>query len=64
MFLDWSGSMSGNLKGTLNQLFNLIWFCKKVNIPFDVYETSLMRIIEMGISVIVVGLQTTSSLAS
>ena len=37
MFLDWSGSMSGNLKGTLNQLYNLIWFCKKVNIPFDVY---------------------------
>ena len=40
MFLDWSGSMSGNLKGTLNQLFNLIWFCKKVNIPFDVYAFS------------------------
>jgi len=37
MFLDWSGSMSNNLKGTLNQLYNLIWFCKKVNIPFDVY---------------------------
>ena len=37
MFLDWSGSMSGNLKGTLNQLYNLIWFSKKVNIPFDVY---------------------------
>ena len=40
MFLDWSGSMSNNLKGTLNQLFNLIWFCKKVNIPFDVYAFS------------------------
>ena len=22
---------------TLKQLYNLIWFCKKVNIPFDVY---------------------------
>tara|TARA_B100000575_G_scaffold272442_1_gene254548 strand:- start:1367 stop:3631 length:2265 start_codon:yes stop_codon:yes gene_type:complete len=44
MFLDWSGSMSGNLKGTLNQLYNLIWFCKKVNIPFDVYAfTDLYR---------------------
>ena len=40
MFLDWSGSMANNLKGTLNQLFNLIWFCKKVNIPFDVYAFS------------------------
>ena len=26
MFLDWSGSMANNLKGTLNQLYNLIWF--------------------------------------
>ena len=22
---------------TVKQLFNLIWFCKKVSIPFDVY---------------------------
>ena len=44
MFLDWSGSMAGNLKGTLNQLYNLIWFCKKVSIPFDVYAfTDLYR---------------------
>ena len=25
------------LLDTLKQLYNLIWFCKKVNIPFDVY---------------------------
>ena len=35
--LDWSGSMGGVLLDTVKQLFNLIWFCKKVNIPFDVY---------------------------
>ena len=35
--LDWSGSMSRVLQDTLKQLYNLIWFCKKVNIPFDVY---------------------------
>tara|TARA_X000000368_G_scaffold412138_1_gene398049 strand:- start:1631 stop:3922 length:2292 start_codon:yes stop_codon:yes gene_type:complete len=35
--LDWSGSMSNVLKNTLRQLYNLIWFCKKVNIPFKVY---------------------------
>ena len=29
MFLDWSGSMQENIKGTLNQLYNLIWFCKR-----------------------------------
>ena len=35
--LDWSGSMSNVLTDTCKQLFNLIWFCKKVFIPFDVY---------------------------
>ena len=25
------------LQDTLKQLYNLIWFCRKVNIPFDVY---------------------------
>jgi len=35
--LDWSGSMSNCLTETIKQLYNLIWFCSKVNIPFDVY---------------------------
>lgn len=35
--LDWSGSMSEVLLDTIKQMFNLIWFCKKVNIPFEVY---------------------------
>ena len=35
--LDWSGSMQYLLEDTLKQLFNLVWFCKKVGIPFDVY---------------------------
>jgi|TARA_B100000029_G_scaffold277203_1_gene271685 hypothetical protein len=35
--LDWSGSMSYVLEDTIKQLFNLIWFCKKVNIPFQVF---------------------------
>jgi len=35
--LDWSGSMSQVLTDTCKQLFNLIWFCKKVSIPFEVY---------------------------
>jgi len=35
--LDWSGSMHPVLKDTVKQLYNLIWFCKKVNIPFEVY---------------------------
>jgi hypothetical protein len=35
--LDWSGSMQEVMVDTIKQLFNLIWFCKKVSIPFDVY---------------------------
>ena len=35
--LDWSGSMSHVMSDTIKQLFNLIWFCRKVNIPFEVY---------------------------
>lgn len=35
--LDWSGSMNRVMLDTIKQLFNLIWFCKKMNIPFDVY---------------------------
>lgn len=35
--LDWSGSMSDCIIDTIKQLYNLIWFCNKVNIPFDVY---------------------------
>ena len=35
--LDWSGSMGNVLMDTVKQLYNLIWFCNKVNIPFEVY---------------------------
>ena len=36
--LDWSGSMQYTLLDTCKQMFNLLWFCKKVGIPFDVYS--------------------------
>jgi hypothetical protein len=39
-FLDWSGSMSGILKDTVEQLLILTEFCNKVNIPFEVYAFS------------------------
>ena len=38
--LDWSGSMTNCLLSTLKQLYNLIWFCQKVQIPFEVYAFS------------------------
>lgn len=37
MFLDWSGSMQTNLKYTVRQLMSLTMFCKRVQIPFEVY---------------------------
>ncbi|MDP7367309.1 MAG: hypothetical protein QGH83_08610 [Candidatus Pacebacteria bacterium] len=37
MFVDWSGSMAGNMANTIDQLTLLALFCKKVNIPFDVF---------------------------
>ena len=40
MFIDWSGSMQDNLSGTIEQLITMATFCRKVNIPFDVYAFS------------------------
>ena len=35
--LDWSGSMQNEILDTVKQLLNLTAFCKKVQIPFEVY---------------------------
>ena len=40
MFVDWSGSMIDNLHYTIKQLLTLVLFCRKVNIPFEVYAFS------------------------
>jgi len=40
MVLDWSGSMILNLKETLAQMYNLIWFCRQTRIPFEVFAFS------------------------
>ena len=37
MFIDWSGSMGHIMSDTISQLQVLALFCKKVNIPFEVY---------------------------
>tara|TARA_A100001201_G_scaffold41121_3_gene42162 strand:+ start:2922 stop:4988 length:2067 start_codon:yes stop_codon:yes gene_type:complete len=36
--LDWSGSMGNVLQDTVKQLLSLVFFCRKVNIPFEVYS--------------------------
>ena len=37
MFVDWSGSMTNNITSTIEQTLILADFCRKVNIPFEVY---------------------------
>ena len=39
--LDWSGSMGNFILDAYKQLLNLVWFCRKVNIPFEVYAFTL-----------------------
>ena len=37
-FLDWSGSMTNDLTGTIQQLVRMTTFCHIVGIPFEVYS--------------------------
>lgn len=37
VFFDMSGSMSEHMAGTIEQMINLALFCRKVQIPFEVY---------------------------
>lgn len=37
MFIDWSGSMSPTLLDTVKQLMQIALFCRRCNIPFEVY---------------------------
>ena len=37
MVVDWSGSMCENLKGTIEQLLQLVMFCRRTKIPFEVF---------------------------
>jgi hypothetical protein len=37
LVIDWSGSMDASISNTIHQAMTLVLFCKKVNIPFEVY---------------------------
>ena len=37
ILLDWSASMNRHMYDTLKQVMSLVWFCQKVNIPYEVY---------------------------
>lgn len=37
MFLDWSGSMAKYLQDTIKQVLNVVMFCRKLGIPYEVY---------------------------
>ena len=36
-YIDYSGSMANVLKDVIDQTLNLVYFCKKMSIPFEVY---------------------------
>jgi len=53
MMVDWSGSMADILMPTVKQILTLVSFCRKAQIPFDVYSfTSGERYIQDDDSVI------------
>ena len=37
IILDWSSSMLSDLKDTINQLISIVLFCKRIQVPFEVY---------------------------
>ena len=38
--MDWSGSMHSSFYETITQLFNLVFFCKQIKLPYKVYAFS------------------------
>ena len=46
LFVDFSGSMSENMRGTIEQLLCLTLFCRRVNIPHRVYAFTDQKISE------------------
>ena len=50
MFIDMSSSMNENMGGTFDQLLNLVLFCRRVGIPFDVYGFSDNDFARRGLS--------------
>jgi len=44
IFVDWSGSMSSNFQGTIQQLLNIVTFCRRVGIAHRVYGFSSIQI--------------------
>ena len=45
-FVDFSGSMSSNIQGTIEQMLCLVLFCRKINIPHRVYAFTTQNIPE------------------
>ena len=37
MFIDWSGSMDSIMSKTIKQMLNLVMFCRRVGMPFEVF---------------------------
>ena len=49
MLIDWSGSMSNHIVAVVKQLITLVQFCRKVQIPFEVYTFTSGRRVRDGV---------------
>lgn len=43
-YIDWSGSMGASLPDTLRQLFQIVFFCRRMNIPYEVFAFSSLGV--------------------
>lgn len=43
-YIDWSGSMGPSLPDTLRQLFQIVFFCRRMNIPYEVFAFSSLGV--------------------
>ena len=37
MYVDWSGSMASDMKNTIDQMMNIVHFCRQTSIPYQVF---------------------------
>ena len=54
MILDWSGSMVDNLKGTIEQLLQLVMFCRRTKIPLRCLPSPVATNLPLVITTVVI----------
>ena len=50
LFVDWSGSMCDFMEDTIKQMLQMVFFCRKVGIPFEVYSFTSQQKLPEGVT--------------